>query len=377
MRQMKMGRLLLTLLLALSMVIAATACGGGDEPASDSEGAKEPEKITVRIGAGQTPEGYRWIGAMTKYMMPKVEEELAKTGNYEIEWVESWGGTVATVTESLEACQDGLLDVTNVCYVFEQSNLPYGNITYYVPFGVWDVDTALEIQLDFIDRYPQLTEEFEKFGQIPFGWATAESYNMTSKFPYTGLDSLDGKRVGAAGSNLSWVSPRATPIQSNGTEAYNALQTGLYEMSLQPTSFHKDLYLYEVAPYGLIGDFQCVWMGAITINTDFYNSLPEEVQKAFMAGGEAYTYGLAELSKEGYDETIQFLEENCEDVIYMTHEQKVEWADTLDNVPLTYVEKKEAEGIDDVRPLMRDYLTAIQNAGFEPVRDWLSGVPEK
>ena len=88
-------------------------------------------KIRVHIGAGQSPEGFLWIRAMTDIMMPTIDKELTKTGNYEIEWVESWGATVATATESLEACQDGLLDVTNICYVFEQSNLPYGNIAYY------------------------------------------------------------------------------------------------------------------------------------------------------------------------------------------------------------------------------------------------------
>lgn len=373
----KIGMWALLSILILSLMIATSACGGSKAPATSGGETKETKTIRVHIGAGQTPEGFLWIRAMTNHLMPTVDKELAKTGNYKIEWVESWGATVATVQESLEACQDGLLDVTNVCYVFEQSNLPYGNITYYVPFGVWDVDKALKIQLDFIERYPILTQEFEKFGQKPIGWATAESYNMTAKFKYTGLDSLKGKRVGAAGSNLSWVTPAATKVQSAGAEAYNGLQTGLYEIALQPMSFHKDLYLYEVAPYGLIGDFGCVWMGAITINTDFYNKLPEEVQKAFLVGGEAYTYGLAEMSKQGYMETMEVLKSKCKEVVIMTPEQRKEWAATLDNVPLQYVEKKENEGLNDIRPLMRDYLKAIQNAGFEPVRDWLSGVPEK
>lgn len=363
----------LCLMLILVLALVATACGG---TATNGEGEGQPEKITVRIGAGQTPEAYTWIRGMTEYLMPTVEAELAKTGNYEIDWVESWGATVATVTESLEACQDGLLDVTNVCYVFEQSNLPYGNISYFVPFSVWDNDKAFEIQQDFLERYPVLRNEFDKFNQKAIGWATAENYNMTTKFKYEGLDSLKGMRAGAAGSNLSWITNAVTKIQSGGPEAYNALQTGMYEMALQPTSFHRDLYLYEVAPYGLIGNFGVVWMGAITANTDFLNSLPQEVQDAFWVGGEAYTKGMLSIAKEAHESSVEFLEENCKEVVYMTMEQKKEWADTLDNVPLEYVEKCEAEGLDDIRPLMIDFLKVIQDSGFEPVRNWYNEFPK-
>lgn len=365
----------LSFLLILSMIFTLAACGGGGE--GDAEGDKVAEKITVRIGAGQTPEAYTWIRGMTEHLMPTVEAELAKTGNYEIEWVESWGATVATVTESLEACQDGLLDVTNVCYVFEQSNLPYGNITYFVPFSVWDNDKAFEIQQDFLERYDVLKHEFEQFNQYAIGWATAENYNMTTKFKYEGLDSLKGMRAGAAGSNLSWITNTVTKIQSGGPDAYNALQTGMYEMALQPTSFHRDLYLYEVAPYGLIGDFGVVWMGAITANKDFMDRLPQEVQDAFWVGGEAYTKGMLDIAKEAYFSSLEFLEENCEEVVYMTMDQKKEWAATLDNVPYDYVVEKEAEGVEGIRELMLDFLYVIQDSGFEPVRNWYEDFPKE
>lgn len=377
MKKNRWAKLFLCLILIMSLVAVSTACGGGGSDSSSDEGDKVAKEITVRIGAGQTPEAYTWIRGMTEYLMPTVDEELAKTGNYKIKWVESWGGTVATVTESLEACQDGLLDVTNVCYVFEQSNLPYGNITYFVPFGVWDNDKAFEIQQDFIKKYDVIANEFDQFNQKAIGWATAENYNMTTKFKYTGQDSLKGMRAGAAGSNLSWITNDVTKIQSGGPDAYNALQTGMYEMALQPTSFHRDLSLYEVAPYGLIGDFGVVWMGAVTANTDFLEGLPQEVQDAFWKGGEAYTNGMLNIAKDAYTSSIEFLKENCKDVVFMTHEQKVEWAKTLDNVPLNYVETKEAEGVEGIRALMKDYLETIKNDGFEPVRDWASELPDK
>lgn len=374
------GKALLCLLLVIALVSSMAACGGNEQTngdQGDQGDQKQAEKITVRIGCGQTPEGYLWVKAMKETLMPTVDAELAKTGNYKIEWVESWGGTVATTTECLESVQSGLLDVSWVGYVFEQSNLRYGNLTYYVPFDVWDSDTSIEIQLEFLDKYPVLYEEFEKFGQKAIGISTSETYNMTSKFEFKKLDDMKGKRVGAAGSNLSWVTPLATKIQSSGPEAYNALQTGMYEIALQPTSFHRDLYLYEVAPYGLIADIGCVWMGAVTINSNFFNKLPEEVQNAFTVGGEAYTKGDAELCAKAYADTIAFLEEKCEKVVYLTDDQKKEWAATLENVPLQWVEAMEKDGYDGAREMMRDYLQTLKDKDIEPVRDWLAEVPEK
>lgn len=391
MKKTSLGRMLILFLTVLALVASATACASTPAPAAapapaapaapaapSAPAAPAPvqtKTLNVRIGCGQTPEGYLWVKAMTEYLMPTIDAELAKTGNYKINWVQSWGGTVATTTECLESVQNGLLDVSWVGYVFEQSNLRYGNLPYYVPFSVWDVDTALKVQLDFLNRYPVLYEEFEKFGQKAIGISTSETYNMTSKFEYKSLNDLKGMRVGAAGSNLSWVSPLATKIQSSGVEAYNALQTGMYEIALQPTSFHRDLFLYEVAPYGLIADIGCVWMGAVTVNSKFFANLPEEVQKAFTAGGEAYTKGDAELCKKAYTDTLKFLEEKCKKVVYLTTAQKKEWAATLDNVPATYVANMEKDGYKGSREMMMDYLSTLKKEGVEVIRDWAAELP--
>lgn len=391
MKKMNLGRMFLFLLLVLALV-ASTACSGAPAapaapaspaapvsgtPAAPAAPAPAAKKVTVRIGCGQTPEGYLWVKAMKDYFMPTIDKELAKTGNYKIDWVESWGGTVAKTTECLESVQSGLLDVSWVGYVFEQSNLRYGNLTYYVPFGVWDVDTALKVQLDFLKKYPVLYQEFEKFGQKAIGISTSETYNMSSKFKYTKLNDMKGMRVGAAGSNLSWVTPLATKIQSSGVEAYNALQTGMYEIALQPTSFHRDLFFYEVAPYGLIGDFGCVWMGAVTVNSKFLAGLPEEVQKAFTVGGDAYTKGDAELCQKAYDDSIKVLNEKCKEVVTLTTDQKKEWAATLENVPLNYVLTMEKDNLPGAREMMKDYLATLKKEGVDVIRDWEAELPAK
>lgn len=365
MKTSKTLKLLLCLVLCIALVASMAACGSNEDPAGEG-----PEKITIRVGSGQTPEGYTWIRGITEILMPTVDAELAKTGNYEIDWVEAWGGSVCAVTDCLEAVQDGLLDMSLPLYVFEQAKLPYGNITYFAPFAIWDVQNTAAVYLEFVEKSELIANEYDQYGQFPLGYATGESYNFTTTFEYTGFDSLKGMRAGAAGSNLSWITEGVTPIQSGGPDAYNALQTGLYEMALQPTSFHKDLFLYEVAPYGLIADLGSTWMGGVTINTEFFNGLPEEVQNALLVGGQAYTDGLPGMTQEGYDTTMEFLEENCEKVVYLTDEERQEWAAGLENVPLNYVLEKEAEGLEGIRELMLDYLETVKQYTPVVVRDW-------
>src|SRR3989339_430075 len=85
---------------------------------------KAAEQITLRIGAGQTPQGFTWIRSVTEYFIPYVDKKLAEKGNYRIKWVEAWGGTVAKVDEVLEAVEGGLLDIGWVGNVFEAAKLP-------------------------------------------------------------------------------------------------------------------------------------------------------------------------------------------------------------------------------------------------------------
>jgi hypothetical protein len=42
----------------------------------------------------------------------------------------------------------------------------------------------------FLEKYPVLYQEFEKFGQKAIGISTSETNNMAAKFKYTKLDDM-------------------------------------------------------------------------------------------------------------------------------------------------------------------------------------------
>ena len=366
-RQKKViGSILILLMLFL------VGCGSSSSESNDSD-STETKKIQLRIGCGQTPEGFVWVKAMTEVFMPEVNRILAETGDYEVDWVEAWGGTVAKTDECLEAVESGLLDITWVGYVFEPSKLLLGNITYHAPLAAVDVNASTEAMLKMFDKYPELSEEWEQYNQILLGPSIMESYNIMSKFEYKGLADLAGKKAGAAGANLSWLSGSGlTPVQSNGTEAYNALQTGVYQMGMQSTSMLKNLFLYEVAPNAIIGNFGTVWVGGVSINKGVLEGLPEEVQKAIMEAGKAYTLELADMTAQAYTDSLKYLEQNCDSCYFFTNEERVEWASKLENVPKLYIEQLKNEGYDKGEELFASYFQLLKEAGEVPIRDWLS-----
>lgn len=375
---------LITVALAAVMLLSLVACGNrpdtNDEPSAapgtsaEPAGEKEAEEITLSIGAGQTPQGFTWIEGITKYFMPYVDEKLAETGNYKINWVEAWGGTVAKVDEIFEAVEGGMLDIGWVGNVFEASKLPANNLSYHVPFNVRaeDVDQMVTAMLAMYDKYPELKGEYEKYNNTILGLTVLESYNLATNFEITSMDDLNGNKIGAAGANLTWFEGTgAIAVQSPGTEAYSCIQTGVYEGTLQHTLMLDTLKIYEVAPYITLGDFGAVWGGAITINTNVFNGLPEEVQQALIGAGEAYTHGTVALEKEKLQAYKENMEAKGAKVSVLSDELRESWANSLDNLPVKYGADLDGMGYQGTQ-MMKDYVDFLKEAGADMPRDWFA-----
>ena len=55
--------------------------------------------------------GMAYTIVATEFFEPEIAKRVAAETNYNIEWVEAYGGTVAKQAEGLTACENGLLDV--------------------------------------------------------------------------------------------------------------------------------------------------------------------------------------------------------------------------------------------------------------------------
>lgn len=341
------------------------------ESAAPSD-AQPAQEITLRIGAAQSVDGFTWIESIKKSFMPKVDEILAGTGNYKINWVEAWGGTVAKTNEMLTAVQSNLLDIGWVGNVFHASQLPLNNISYYIPFNVrvQDGEQMLTAMKAMYEKYPELAGEYEAFDNKILGLTVLESYNIATTFPINTVADLKGKKIGAAGANLNWfANTGATAVQSPGTEAYSSIQTGVYDGTMQHTLMLDTLKLYEVAKYITLGDFGSVWGGSLTINMNVFNGLPQEVQDALVQGGEAYTDGTVALENQKLGAYKADLEAKGAAVSVLSDEQRTAWVNELDNLPKDYAQQLDSQGLKGTE-MMKAYIDALTEAGCKLPRQW-------
>ena len=70
------------------------------------------------------PAGALWVKEFTNFFIPEVDKRLANSGNYLMEWQESYGGSIVKPKGVLEGIQLGLGDIGIVTTIFHNSKLP-------------------------------------------------------------------------------------------------------------------------------------------------------------------------------------------------------------------------------------------------------------
>ena len=74
-------------------------------------GQANAENFTLRIGAGHPNGPAVYVADVANYFVPEVKKRVEAETDHTIEFVEGYGGAIAGVAETLEAVQNGILDV--------------------------------------------------------------------------------------------------------------------------------------------------------------------------------------------------------------------------------------------------------------------------
>jgi len=120
------------------------------------QACSESKKITLRIGTGHPAGPAVYATEIRDYFVPEVRRRVAEETQYEINFVEGYGGSIAKVAETLEAVQDGILDIGAYCVCFEPAKLFLHNFSYFVPFGPQESVQAISVARTVYDKHPWL-----------------------------------------------------------------------------------------------------------------------------------------------------------------------------------------------------------------------------
>lgn len=273
-----------TLLLTTSLATAAfLSIGAISGPAQ----AAETVKLTFLSGF---PPPATVVGAFLKSYAPAVDAQLAKTGNYKIDWNMGHSGQIVKPRGELEGLETGLGDIGIVATVFHADKVPLYELSYKTPFTSQDLDLISRVTKKLEGQFPQYQKRWDEFNQTAlFPTGSVDNYLVISKKPIGSLADLKGRKVGAAGPNLPWVTAvGAAGVQTNLADAYNSLSTGIYDNMVAWAQAAGAFKLCEPAPHMLHAGLGAIQSNILNVNQDSLAAMPDEVRKAIEDNAEGW-----------------------------------------------------------------------------------------
>lgn len=332
--------------------------------------AAAQETITVNIGSSH-PEANIWAYAMKNAFQPEVDRILAETGDYEINWVEAYGGTLYRFTDTRVSVRDGIVDVGMVGTVWEGSAMPLQNVTYFTPFATSDHEMLIEIFDKLTEELPELRESWEAQNMIHLSSLITDSYDIYANFPIDELSDINNRRINAPGTSANWLQGTgSTPLDGALTTYYTDIQTGVSEGALSFASGILPTRVYEVAPNLTRVGIGAMYFGGIAANLDFYNGLPEPVQEAFREAGRATSLEHGAYVTQQATTAIEEMEAAGLVIVELPEAEKQAWVDNLPNIVEPWLE----QGGDEAVTVLKAYFEELRARGVTPLRDWDEGL---
>lgn len=340
-------------------------------PAALGVAQAAPSEIPLTVCAGHPFAGSAWVQAVPAHFIKVVDRRLAEGGRYKVKWTEAYGGVIAKLGNVLESTQDGVCDVGVVVYPFEAAKLFPHNFSYWVPFGTKDPMISHKITTAMHHKFPQLKQIFEKYNQKWLGSYSGSPYGMIGKFSVTKFEDVKGKKIGAAGPNLPWVTAAgAVGVATTLNLAYTSLQTGVYDaliIFIDPVGGFK---LYEPAKHWNEVGFGSVNTTAISVNLTRFGSLPKEVRDAVEAGGVAWGLGSTQIGMDLAKKVADQLKKEGVQFHALSEAGKRQWANAMPNIPNMRGKDSVQKGFKFVPALLRAYLKELEAEGQKQPRQW-------
>ncbi|MEO0693916.1 MAG: C4-dicarboxylate TRAP transporter substrate-binding protein, partial [Pseudomonadota bacterium] len=259
-----------------------------------------------------------------------------------------------------------------VTTIFHNSKLPSQAISAATPFVAPDARAVAQAVDEIAKEFPAMQAEFSDQNQVYLATGVVlDTYQIFSKSPINSLSDLEGGKVAGAGMNLRYLEgiPNVAGVRGGLTDFYNMLQTGLVDHAMLWPESAATFKIAEVAPYMLRADLGAVNSKTITVNKDYWNSLPEEVQNVLLEVSVAYRDHVAGIAMDRADASRQAFIDAGGTIVEMDAAQREAWAKAMPNIAAEWAAGLDAAGQPGT-DMLNAYMGKLKDAGFTPVRDW-------
>jgi TRAP-type C4-dicarboxylate transport system substrate-binding protein len=353
-------KFLLAALGGASLAVAALhARAAGDEDAI---------RLTVASSQGTT---LAWVGAMHTFVVPEVDRRLAARGSpVHIRWTEAYGGSLYKYENTLEAIEIGLTDMGWVGTLWELSKLPLQNVTYYAPFASDDFRTVVDIVNELHRTVPAMNAAWTAQNVKFLGASALDTYHLMTNFPVHRIEDLHGRKILAPGPSAAWLEGTgAVAVDGSLTTYYQQIQTGVADGVITILTGAAPNRLHEVAPYITLVGIGSQVTGALAINLDTFNRLPEDVRTILEQLGPEYSRSVADDIAKRYDASIARMRNEGATVTELPVAEKEKWLAAMPDIAGRWIEATERRG-SPAGEVLRAYMSAIRERGGQPLRDW-------
>lgn len=313
-----------------------------------------------------------WVQEFTNFFIPEVDKRLAETGNYEMDWQESYGGAIVKPKGVLEGIQLGLGDIGIVTTIFHDSKLPSQAISAVTPMVAADARAVAKAVDEIAHEFPTMQSEFDAQNQVYLATGVVlDSYQIFSKDQISSPNDLSGSKVAAAGMNLRYLEgvDGAAGVRGGLTDFYNMVQTGLVDHAMLWPEAAMTYKIVEVAPYMLSVDLGAVNTKTVTVNKDYWEGLPDEVKDALTEVAVLYRDHVAGIAMDRAQESRDAFVAAGGTIVEMSDEDRAAWAAAMPNLAAEWATRiNDAGGPGD--EMLAAYLGKLEAAGYTGVRDW-------
>ncbi|MBM3374957.1 MAG: hypothetical protein FJY35_02555 [Betaproteobacteria bacterium] len=331
--------------------------------------AQKAENITMRIASGH-PVVNTYVNLLNTFFVPEVTKRVKERTPHTINFIEGYGGAMVKLPDTLEGVQSGIIDLGAFCFCFEPSNLPLHAFQVMLPFGTMDAEMSLKVARAVYNRVPYLSNVFEeKWNQKLLGIIADNGYNLGTTMPWKSVSDLKGVKLAGAGLNLKWLEyVGAIPVQGTLNEAYQGMQTGVYNGWIMFPSAWVNFKLYEQGKYYTeIGFGSITWHG-LTINKRRWDALPKDVQAIIAEVAREYELRTGKVNQENYPKQIAQLKELGTQITAVPPSVRLEWANSLAGWPQEMASSLDKQGL-PASQVLKATLEEAEKAGHKwPVR---------
>lgn len=331
--------------------------------------ATETIKATVIDGY---PARALWVKEFTNFFIPEVDKRLAASGNYQMDWQESYGGSIVKPKGVLEGIELGLGDIGIVTTIFHSSKLPSQAISAVTPFVAPDARAVAKAVDEIAKEFPAMQAEFAKQNQVYLATGVVlDTYQVFSRNPINALSDLEGAKVAGAGMNLRYLEgiEGAAGVRGGLTDFYNMVQTGLVDHAMLWPEAAATFKIAEVAPYMLKADLGAVNSKTITVNKDYWDGLPDEVKDVLLEVALAYRDHVAGIAMDRAAASRDAYVAAGGTIVEMSDADRLTWATSMPDIASEWAAGLDEGGMQGSE-MLDAYLGKLESAGYTGVRDW-------